>query len=268
MNIYARIRKIEDTELFKRFFDTLMSSVYEGDFEPTKEGSDFGIDGYLKSKKIVYQVYCPKYPERRSQQQYKTKISNDITKLKKAFDDKKVTLDIEEWCFVTPDDLSVEVKDYIKQQAEARDWKWSSLTAQNLAPYFMAQEAIYKDFPEITAGIQYDKVPSVYVTFVENRRHTAIEIFNNGTEAIQDLEVETSEDKETWQPRNHHFLYDFDDPTMTSPHTCYTLRKDERKYITNVPRFGNFHYRITGVGTESGKTFYIEGFIEPIVQSS
>lgn len=264
MNIYARIRKIEDTDLFKRFFDTLMSSVHKNDFEPTKEGPDFGIDGYLKSKKIAYQVYCPKYPERRSQQQYKTKILNDINKLKKALDEKKVTLGVEEWCFVTPDDLSVEIKDYIKQQTETMGWRWSTLTAQNLAPYFMDQGKIHKDFPEITAGMQYDRIPSVYAKFINNKGYPALEIFNNGTEAIQDLEVETSQDQKDWQSRNAHFLFDFDNPREGYMHTCFTLKMGERQYISNVPRLGKFHYKITGVGTESGKTFYIEGFVEPI----
>ncbi len=263
MNIYARIRKIEEPDSFKRFFNTLLSAEYKSDFEATKEWHDSGLDGYLQSEKIAYAVYCPKYPERRIQQQYKEKIKTDFDKLVKAIKDKKITFKVKKWCFVTPDDLAVEIKEYIKSLTEKQKWNWATLTAQTLAPIFMSHEEIHKDFPEITAGMQFDKIPSVYVRFANNKSSFALEVFNNGTEAIQDLEIAISEDGKTWQNKER-FLYDFDDSLTDYSHTCFTLKKGERQYVMNVPIHGNFHYKITGVGIESGKTFNQDGYIEEI----
>jgi len=64
MNVYARIRKIEDNLLFKRLFDTLMTAELGIDFESVKEWRDFGVDGYSNQSGIVFQLYCPRYPER------------------------------------------------------------------------------------------------------------------------------------------------------------------------------------------------------------
>jgi len=267
MNTYARIRKIEEPDAFKRFFNTLMGAMYKEDFEPTKEWHDYGLDGYVKSKKIAYAVYCPKYPERKSQEQYKDKIKSNIARLTEALKDGDISFKIDEWCFVTPDDLSVGLKNLIKELTNNEGWLWSTLTAQKLAPFFMSHEEIHQDFPEITAGIQYDKVPSVYVKFISNKGCKALEIFNNGTEAIQDLEIETSQDKKTWQSRNEHFLYDFDNPFDGYTHTCFTLKQGERQYVSNVPGSGDFYYKISGVGVESGKTFNQDGHIERMKDS-
>lgn len=265
MNIYARIRKIEESDVFKRFFNTLMGAEYNDDFEATKEWCDYGIDGYLKSRKRVYAVYCPKYPERKDQGQYKSKIKSDIDKLNSAIKENKISLEVQGWYFVTPDDLSVEIKDYINSLTKVNNWSWGALTAQTLAPLFMKHNKIHIDFPEITAGLQYDKVPSVYVKFANNGINKMLEIFNNGTEAIEELEVQIKKEGEEWQQKNKDFFYDFDNPTKVYPHSCFTLKQGERQYVSNVPIKGNFHYKLMGVGVESRKTFNQEGFIEKII---
>ncbi|OGF22042.1 hypothetical protein A2Y83_02575 [Candidatus Falkowbacteria bacterium RBG_13_39_14] len=268
MNIYARIRKIEDQEVFKRFFNSLLGAEYKTNFQPTKDWHDHGVDGYLKDVKTVYAVYCPKYPERKEQKQYKDKIKNDIDKLKKSIADKKLSLEVNEWCFVTPDDLTTEIICYIDNLTKPNKWKTSTLTAQILAVLFMKHPEINIDFPEITAGLQFDKMPDAYVKFVNNRGYAMLEIFNNGTEDLQDLEIYSSTDKKNWQNRNIHFLYEFDNPGRDDVHTCYNLIKGERQYIKHVPAMGGFYYKVTAVGVESRKTFYKEGFIEEIKRFS
>lgn len=91
MNIYARIRKIEDQEVFKRFFNSLLGAEYKTNFQPTKNLHDYGVDGYLKDGKIVYAVYCPRYPERKEQKKYNDKIKKDIDKLKENINNNKIS---------------------------------------------------------------------------------------------------------------------------------------------------------------------------------
>jgi len=259
MHIYARIRSIEEQENFKRLVNTLLGAEYPGDFEATKDWHDFGIDGRLKSTGTIYAVYCPKYPERKEQSQYKTKIESDIKKLVAAVKNNNVTFDIKKWCFVTPDDLSVETIEYIDRLAKENGWESHTLTAQTLAPLFMKHNLIHVDFPDLMAGLYYDKVPSVYVKFIDNKGYQNLEIFNNGTEDIQDLTVETSEDGTAWQNRVDHFLFEFDNPMQGYTHSCHTLKKSERQFVSNVPTVGGFYYRVSGLGVESRKTFNQEG---------
>lgn len=262
MNIYARIRRIENQDEFKRLFNTLTALEYPSDFEPTKDWADFGVDGYVKSKNRVYAVYCPKYSERKTLKQYKDKIRSDFGKIISNLDSKKINFIVKEWVFVTPDDLTIEIQDFIKNLTEDKEMKWGTLTAQTLAPLFMKHKAIHIDFPEITAGLQYDKVPNFYIKFVQNRGYDMLEVFNNGTEAIQDLEISIMYNDKEWILKNDNFLYDFDDPFSARPHTSYTLKKGERQYLNNVPTGGNFYYKVSGNGIESGKTVVQEGLIE------
>lgn len=256
MNIYARIRKIESPDLFKRFFNTLMGAEFAHDFEAIKEWHDYGIDGYLRSKKIVYAVYCPEYPERREQKQYFNKIKRDIEKLLEARKDKKISIEIKEWCFVTPDDISVDILNFIKEKTNENEWEGGTYSAYTLAPLFMKHDSIHVDFPEITAGLHYDKIPNLYISPVYNKRYIQLEIFNNGTEDIEKLEFKISGDKKEWQSKNHDFLYEGEKPITSYPHTCVTLKKGERQYIRNIPQNEYFYYQVSGIGVESQKTFY------------
>ncbi len=264
MNIYARIRKIEDFNEFKRLVDTVLGSEFGQEYQSIKEWCDFGIDGYNKKQKIVYAFYCPKYPERRKLQQYRDKVISDINKLHEAIEAKNITLPVEEWIFVTPDDLTTEIIEFINQKAKEKSWRSGTLTAQVLAPLFMKYENIHFDFPSITAGLQLDKVPSVDIRLAENRSYKMIEIFNDGTEDIKNMEVQISEDGQNWRGMTDYFLYEFNDPTQGEGHSLYNLRKGERQYCNCIPIRGGFHFKISGIGVESNKTIVKEGFIDKI----
>ena len=263
MNIYARIRKIEDHELFKRFFNTIMVAEYLKDFQAIKEWHDYGIDGYIKSRKQVFAVYCPTYPERVTQKNYTKKIDTDIKKLSEALRNRKVrSLKIEKWTFVTPDDLSVDIIDHIAKKAKDNNWTGDTMTAYVLSCLFMKHKEIYIDFPDIIAGSQNDKIPSISVNFVDNRDYQMLELFNNGTEDIESLDIEMSiDDKKTWRSLRKQFFYQMDNPVMASTHDCYNLQKGERQYANNVPTGGNFYFRVHGVGVESKRTFTKEDFV-------
>ena len=259
MNTYARIRQIEDHVEFKRLINTLLGAEYGEKYQATKEWSDFGIDGYQKDNKTIYAVYCPLYPERRELKKYKDKIISDLNKLQQALKSKKVALKIMEWVFVTPDDLPVEIINLIDQKTRDLKWKSGTLTAQVLAPMFIKHSKLHFDFPNITAGLQLDKVPSISAQFVKNRGYEMLELFNDGTEDIKNMEVYISENGKEWKSRTHTFMFEFDDPMMGSNHSLYNLRKGERQYCNHVPTSGGFHFKITGVGVESNKTFIKEG---------
>lgn len=262
MNIYARIRKIENPTEFKRLMDALLGFEFGQEYQSVKEWRDFGIDGYNRKKKIVYAFYCPKYPERRELSQYRDKIVSDINKLSDAINLKKVTLPIKEWIFTTPDDLPVEIIEFIHQKAQKAGWKSGTLTAQVLAPLFMKHKKVHFDFPSITAGLQLDKIPSVDIRLAENRKYKMLEIFNDGTEDIKDIEVSISEDGQNWRLVTNRFFYEFDDMMRGGGHSLYNLKKGERQYCNAVPIQGGFHFKISGIGVESNQTFVKEGFIE------
>ncbi|MFC1851363.1 hypothetical protein ACFL27_14290, partial [candidate division CSSED10-310 bacterium] len=262
MNIYARIRKIENPGLFKRFVNSILSSEHSEDFESIKEWHDFGIDGYLRSKKRVYAVYCPSYPERKTLQQYRDKITSDLNKLKTNLEQNKIKLKVAEWYFVTPDDLALDILNFIEEKTSCTNLNCGSLTAYSLAPLFMKHKNIHIDFPEITAGLSFDKVPNLFIKHVHNKQYKHIEIFNNGTEALEELIVEIMDEEGNWINQNNHFLFEFDNPVIGYKHSCFTLKMGERQYL--VPggsHKGNYHYKISAVGTESKKTLSLEGKI-------
>lgn len=265
MNIHARIRSIEDPKAFKHFFNVLMSAMHPDSFEIVKDLDDKGVDGYLKKGKTVFAVYCPSYPERTRQEQYRVKVKQDLEKLIKAKDDGQISFEIEEWTFVTPDDLKVETLNFIEVLCKKYDLKWSTLNATKLVQHFLAHPQIHTVFPEISAGIQYDKVPSVYIRFANNRNYMELEVFNNGTEALEELVFETKDETEEWRIRNEEFHYDFENPSKAYPHSCFTLKQGERQYISNVRRAGGFDIRVTGIGVESRKALEYFDTIEPIV---
>ena len=258
MNIYARIRKIEDPIEFKRLVDTVLASEYGTDYQAVKEWRDFGVDGYQKNDQTVYAFYCPKYPERKELKQYREKVVTDITKLKKAIDEKQLKLKVKEWIFVTPDDLPVEIIDLIGNQSKQYKWKSGALTAQTLAPLFMKHQGIQPDFPGITAGLQLD------VRLAENRSYKMLELFNDGTEDIRNIDVKISDDNENWRVMTDYFIYEFEDPIHGHGHSMFNLKKGERQYCNRVPNQGGFYFKISGVGVESNKTFIKESFIEKI----
>lgn len=265
MNIYARIRKIEDSKEFKRLVDTVLGSELGHEYQSVKEWKDFGIDGYNKKQKIVYAFYCPAYPERKELKQYKTKIDSDIKKLSNAIRKNKLTLKIKEWIFVTPDDLPVDIIEFINQRAIGEGFRsGAAITAQVLAPLFMKYDKIHSDFPNITAGLQFDKIPSVDVRFAKNGPYKMLELFNDGTEDIKNVEVSIAENNGNERKMTNNFIFEFDNPAMGKVHSLFNLKKGERQYCQNIPVDGNFIFKITGIGVESGKTFVKDGFIPKI----
>lgn len=262
MNTYSRIRSIENSQEFKRLVDTVLGAEFGKEYQSVKEWHDFGIDGYHKKQKIVYAFYCPRYPERRELEQYRRKIADDIETLATATVSKKIKLGIKEWIFVTPDDLALEIIDFIHRECDKKGWHSGTITAQVLAPLFMKHSGVHVDFPIITAGLQFDKVPSVSVRMAKNREYQMLEVFNDGTEDLKDIEVSMSEDNGKIRILKNHFLYEFDNPMHVSPHSLFNLRKGERQYGNNVPVRGGFNFKVSGVGVESSKMFVKEGFID------
>lgn len=261
MNVYARIRGIENAQEFKRFTDSLLGSEHGADYQSLKEWKDYGIDGYLTKEKTVYAIYCPRYPERRELKQYTKKISGDIYKLKSAIEEAKVSLPVVKWVFVTPDDLPLGVVDLVNKECAQNKWEPGTLTAQVLAPLFMKHSHIHADFPMITAGLQFDKIPSVSVNLARNRDYVMLEVFNDGTEDIKDIEVVISGVGVGDRDLTHHFMYELDNPVIGSVHSLFNLKKGERQYGSSIPSRGGFKFRVVGIGVESGKTFIKEGDI-------
>lgn len=149
MNIYARIRKIEDPSEFKRLVDTILGAEYGQNYQSLKEWHDFGIDGYQRVDQVVYAFYCPRYPERVTLNQYRRKIASDIKKIRSALDKGKISFGVKEWIFVTPDDLPPVIIEFIQSQVKDIGLKSGALTAHVLASLLMKHEEIHRDFPGI-----------------------------------------------------------------------------------------------------------------------
>jgi len=183
-----------------------------------------------------------------------------MTTLQEAITNNNWTKPVKRWIFVTPDDLPSEVINHIQVEV-ARILKItdsSTLTAFNLAPLFLKHSTVQVDFPEIASGIYFDKTPRLQVNFLDNRTYKMIEVFNNGTEDVQDFKIEYDKGVSEWTIWNDHALYQSDNPIMGHPHTCFNLQKGERQYFNNVMNAGGFKIRISAVGVESGKTFVSE----------
>ena len=237
-----------------------MTAKYCENYISSKRFRDSGVDGYLKNSGVVFQLYCPMYPERTKSENYKSKINTDLKKLKQAIDNQKWKWATLGWTFVTPEELPVEILNHAHQKTKEilGIENFGSITSSNLAPLFLEYEFIHKDFPELTAGIYFDKVPKIQINFVRNRSFNMIEIFNNGTEDVQDLNIEYKKGTDVFSTWNDFFLYQDDDPAMSRYHTCRNLQKGERQYIGNVKIKGDFKIKVDCVGVESGKTFILE----------
>lgn len=252
MNLVSRIRKIEDPKFFKRLVNLIFSAEEGKNFQITKDLGDFGIDGYLKSEKAAFSVYCPEYPEKRTSRRYKDKIKKDLSRLGDAV---KGGWDIKGWIFLTPEDLPVDVITFIDNKTKTLGYFFETITASRLAVLLLKHRELHKELPELRIGNLKEKVPNIYINLVKNRGHIMVEVFNDGDEDIKDLNTEILDNQV--RNFNHSYLYQEDDPLRGHTHTCFVLRKGERQYINNVPNQMDFTISITGIGVESGEQLKI-----------
>ena len=187
-----------------------------------------------------------------------------MDKLEQALKDKKIAIEVKAWTFVTPDDLPVEIINFILEETAKKSWKGGALTAMVLAPLFSKYPVIQIDFPSITAGLQFDKTPSVDVNIALNDGYHVLELFNDGTEDIKSIRVAKKVGKEGWVPLTHNFLFEHDNFAMNGGHSLYNLKKGERQYCRSIPTQQPFQYSVSGVGVESSKTLVKEGCIDPL----
>lgn len=262
MNIYARIRKIEDQQQFSLLINALFTAEYKTGFQTNKDWKDYGVDGYVRSEKAVIQIYCPKYPERASQKNYTKKIREDTEKLSKAIDKDKKNLKVHEWWFVTPDDLSREVIDFLEEKSDKCGWQGKAVSAFYLGLLFSKHPDVHFQFPDLKAGLDFDKAPSVYVRTATFKGYDAfIEVFNDGTEDIKEFSFQLYRDS-NWEEWNNKCHFEHDNPASDSLSTCYTLKKGERRYIGQTKLSSWEKVRITGIGVESQRSFFKEFDVE------
>ena len=106
--IEDQIAIMTNPQEFTRLCNSIFTCIYGDDFQVIDgTQSDEGNDGYVRSGKRIFAIYCPIKPEKKTDSDYVEKIKGDIQKAAVLRDAQKFI--IERWTFVTPRKLSNDV---------------------------------------------------------------------------------------------------------------------------------------------------------------
>ncbi len=107
--------------------------------------------------------------------------------------------------------------------------------------------------------LETPKKPEIVVYACQKEKYFLLEFCNIGNEAIVNLESKIFwQQKEGRQERALKFIDENEKPLWAYPRDCKIIRKDEKKYATNIPTFsldGKILVRVSGNGAESKKKF-------------
>jgi tetratricopeptide (TPR) repeat protein len=144
-----RISDIRNTQQFQDLCQQLFAAEYEDLEVPDDSSGDEGSDGYVPSKHRLFAIYCPeKYPP--PDEYYRRKIRGDLSKAVSLRDEQGYVID--EWVFVTPAPLPMEVlrylRDKVKEAGFTRGISWSE---KHLLPLLLRHRELQPLYPELFA---------------------------------------------------------------------------------------------------------------------
>lgn len=153
-----RISDIRNTQQFQDLCQQLFAAVYEDLEVPDDSSGDEGSDGYVPSKRRLFAIYCPeKYPP--PDEYYQRKIRGDLSKAVKLRDGRGYEID--EWIFVTPAPLTMDVlgylRDKVKEAGIPRGINWSE---KHLMPLLLRHRELQPLYPELFAPDLQNEVQS------------------------------------------------------------------------------------------------------------
>jgi tetratricopeptide (TPR) repeat protein len=145
-----RISDIRNTQLFQDLCQTLFAAEYPDIEIPDDSSGDEGNDGYIPSQRRLFAIYCPeKYPP--PNEYYERKIRDDLAKAVKLRDVRGYEID--EWIFVTPGPLPMEVLNYLKEKVKgagiSKTVNWSE---KHLLPVLLRHRELEPEFPDLFAS--------------------------------------------------------------------------------------------------------------------
>ena len=174
MYLEDQIALITNPQEFTRLCNSILTCIYGEDFQII-DGTrgDEGNDGYVRSEKRIFAIYCPIKPEKKTDNDYLEKIKSDMEKASKLRDAGK--FEVERWTFITPRKLSGNIV--------AQMFKVGSdhgFAANHLESTYLANE-LYKNLHLLEA------FPQLHITRIDSKLD---EILNH-VKQIKNQEVST-----------------------------------------------------------------------------
>lgn len=110
-----QIKDIDNPEMFQRLVVAIFAAEFGSDFQVVDDsGGDSGNDGFIRSRKTLFAIYCPE--KKPTSQALKRKIRSDLDKAVRLRDD--LHYEVEIWAFVTPQDLREPIHRFVRDQAK------------------------------------------------------------------------------------------------------------------------------------------------------
>jgi len=143
-----RISQINSPDIFVKLCKSLFSAEFNEDFQTIDDsGGDGGNDGYSAKEEILFQIYCPKKPEKINDSKYREKIKTDLGKAKTLSESREYK--IKKWIFVTPGELRENVQTYIRIEAKKCGFVGISWSAPKLEQLLLKHSYIKSQFPDL-----------------------------------------------------------------------------------------------------------------------
>lgn len=146
MDLEEQIRQVNNPQEFVKLCNTIFTLKYNEDFQIIDGSrSDKGNDGYVRSEERLFAIYCPVKPENKRDQDFISKIQNDLKKAKELHDNGDYS--IKRWTFVTPGRLSNNVIVKLIKKAEEYNIDGNHIEATTLANELYSHPGLIQKFP-------------------------------------------------------------------------------------------------------------------------
>lgn len=148
MYLEDQIIGITNPQEFTRLCNTIFTSIFGENFQII-DGTrgDEGNDGYVRSDKRVFAIYCPMKPEKKTDSDFYEKIKSDMQKA--AILKGTGKLEIERWTFVTPRKLSNDLITKMLQLGKEHGFIVNHIESTFLANELYKNRHLIKAFPQI-----------------------------------------------------------------------------------------------------------------------
>lgn len=164
----VKIKDIDNPETFQRLVHAVLTAEHGADFHVVDDsGGDLGNDGYLRTSKSLFAVYCPE--KRPSESSYKKKILDDLAKAVALRD--AHGYEITTWVFVTPANLREQVQRFVRDEAAARGFTGVCMGDTHLTDLFLKHTHLHNDFIELVSPKLVEAINAVGEEVRELRDH-------------------------------------------------------------------------------------------------
>lgn len=148
MSLEDQIGQTVDPALFTRLCNAVLTAEHPHDYQVV-DGTrgDGGNDGWLRSQKRMYAMYCPVKPEHRTDKEITKKALSDLGKAAELRAGGKY--DVQQWTFVTPRKLSNDVLIEIFEAGVDLDIEVDHVESTYLAGLLLKHKHLLTEFPQL-----------------------------------------------------------------------------------------------------------------------